>query len=79
MAVRSYDDHMKHVHQTWRENRVTQRALDHAMRTAIADGVAYTDLARAVEKSEASVRQLAKRRGWAKAGDRRRMPEGDVL
>lgn len=77
MVARSKDSHVQHVHETWRAKQSAQRAFDHAMRTAIADGVSYTVLARTIGKSESTVRQHAKRAGWAKPGDRRRMPGED--
>jgi hypothetical protein len=77
MAARSHEEHLRHITQKYGEYTKARTALDSAYIAAIDDGVAYTQIGEAVGKSETTIRQLAHRRGWSKAGDRRSLGEHD--
>lgn len=77
MAARSHEQHLQHIAEKYAAYTKARRALDNAYIAAIDDGVAYTHIGEAVGKSETTIRQLAHRRGWSKAGDRRSLGEND--
>lgn len=59
----------------WHAHNQTRDALDDSFQRAINAGVAFTDIGRALGKSEAAIRQKAIRHGWYTSGQRRHGPK----
>lgn len=52
-----------------------EEVLQKMMRDAVLMGISFTDLGRAVDRTEAAVRLRAIRHGWYEPGERKRGPK----
>lgn len=62
---------LRRVAQAYERAEEAKEYLDLEIQDAILNGMAFTDLGRATNSSEAAVRQRAVRKGWYEAGTRR--------